>query len=571
MTSAVLERPEARELLAQTACEELARRGDPALWIERNLFIRTKDRRIIPFELNEAQARYYRERTERDIILKPRQLGFTTLICGLFFADTILQPNTSSVMMAHDRDSTELIFRIVQLFWERLTPEAQALAGKPRFANRREYFWPEINSRFFVSTAGAEDFGRGQTINNLHCSELAYWSNAPLTLTSLLQAVPAGGRVVMESTANGLGNEFHARWAQAQERIGGYTPHFWRWPEEPEYRIGPPSRALKGAAMGDSTLEKLSVEEAVAAERLGLDEGQVRWRRAKQAELGRRFLQEYPEDDLTCFLQSGDSYFNLSRALEVAALEKRAPIAIEDEGRLLIWAAPVVGRAYCISADPAKGIVEGEEVGDPTDERGGADYSSAIVTDWETGEQVAEWHGRVREFLFAHVLYDLWRRYPGLVVPERNGPGETVCQRLVELDPKSVYYETTDRRPGWVNNIASRIRALSVLAQSIERGTLPMRSEAFWREVQVFVSAQATGKPEAAQGYHDDRVMAAAIGLLVRQKQAPPNVKGVKAPPLAAALPFYDPLAKAGGRVESRESARRRRASRMGSGGAIRR
>jgi hypothetical protein len=295
----------------------------------------------------------------------------------------------------------------------------------------------------------------------------------------------------------------------------------------------------------------------VVAARLDLDEGQLRWRRAKQAELGRRFLQEYPEDDLTCFLQSGHAFFNVARALELAQREKRPPIAIEDDGRLLIWAAPVAGRAYCISADPAKGVVEQQEVGDPAEERGGADYSTAMVTDWETGEQVAEWHGRLREFLFAHVLYDLWRRYPGLIAPERNGPGETVCQRLLELDPKCVYYEPTDRRPGWVNNVGSRIAALSLLAQSMERGALAMRSEGFWREVQVFATNERTGKPEAEEGYHDDRVMAGAIGLLVRQKQAAPNVSGKAAKPLpAAGLPFYDPLARS--KAESRESRSRR-------------
>jgi len=561
VTSAVLERPEARELLAQTACEELARRGDPRWWIQRNLFIRTKDRQVIPLQFNEAQLRYYDERTDRDIILKPRQLGFTTQICGLFFADTILNPNTSSVMMAHDRDSTELIFRIVQLFWERLDPEAQALAGKPRFANRREYFWPEINSRFFVSTAGAEDFGRGQTINNLHCSELAFWSNAAQTLSSLLQAVPAGGRVVMESTPNGMGNEFHARWSQAQERIGGYTPHFWRWPEEPTYRIDgaanhPQIAQMAQRTAGGNDIGRITVEEAVAAQRLDLDEGQLRWRRAKQAELGRRFLQEYPEDDLSCFLQSGHAFFNVARALELAQREKRPPIAIEDDGRLLLWAQPVPGRAYCIAADVAKGIVEQQEVGDPEEERGGADYSTAIVTDWETGEQVAEWHGRLREFLFAHVLFALWKRYPGLIAPERNGPGETVCQRLIELDPSCVYYEPSDRRAGWVNNLASRVQALNLLARSLEQGTLLMRSAGFWREVQVFATHERTGKPEAEPGYHDDRVMAKAIDLLVRQKQAAPNVSGKAAKPLPAALPFYDPLARS--KAESRESRSRR-------------
>ena len=67
----------------------LAMRENPRPWIETNLQIRTKDRRVVPFAFNAAQVDYYDHRTRRDIILKPRQLGFTTLICALFFADTL--------------------------------------------------------------------------------------------------------------------------------------------------------------------------------------------------------------------------------------------------------------------------------------------------------------------------------------------------------------------------------------------------------------------------------------------------------------------------------------------------
>ena len=54
---------------------------------------------MIPFRFNWPRAHYYGYRTPFDVILKPRQLGFTTLVCGLFFADTILRPNTTSVTL----------------------------------------------------------------------------------------------------------------------------------------------------------------------------------------------------------------------------------------------------------------------------------------------------------------------------------------------------------------------------------------------------------------------------------------------------------------------------------------
>ena len=224
-----------RRMLEAELAAVLETRRNPRPWIEANLWIRTKDRRVIPFLLNAAQVDYWDHRTLRDIILKPRQLGFTTVICGLFFADTLLRPNTTSVIVAHDTDSSEKIFRIVQLFWERLPEEERRRVGPPRFSNRREFLWPKINSQFYVGTAGALTFGRGQTISNLHCSEFAFWPKPEEALIALTEAVPADGRVVIESTANGMGNYFHDLWVAARNEENGFATHLYLWFESPEY------------------------------------------------------------------------------------------------------------------------------------------------------------------------------------------------------------------------------------------------------------------------------------------------------------------------------------------------
>ncbi len=192
---------------------------------------------MVPFAFNAAQLDYYEHRTRRDVILKPRQLGFSTEICGLFFADTLLRPNTTSVIVAHDTDSSEKIFRIVQLFWERLPEEERRRVGMPRFSNRREFLWPSINSHFFVGTAGSLTFGRGQTISNLHCSEFAFWPKPQEALTALTEAVPTDGRIVIESTANGMGNYFHDLWVEAKAGANAFTPQLYVWFESPEYTL----------------------------------------------------------------------------------------------------------------------------------------------------------------------------------------------------------------------------------------------------------------------------------------------------------------------------------------------
>lgn len=102
---------------------------------------------------------------ERELILKSRQFGFSTLILALLFLDTINTPNTQTVVIAHDLASTARLFQIVQRFY-RFLPDA--LRPATRYANRHEFLWPDLDSSFFVGTAGNGDFGRGGTINNIH-------------------------------------------------------------------------------------------------------------------------------------------------------------------------------------------------------------------------------------------------------------------------------------------------------------------------------------------------------------------------------------------------------------------
>ena len=213
--------------------------------MEANLQLLTKDRRVIPFVLNEVQADYYEHRTPWDIILKPRQLGFTTEICGLFFADCLNTPNTTSVLMAHDLQSTEQIFQIAKLFWLRLPEEERHRVGVPKYDNRREFYWEKIGSRFLVGTAGSTKFGRGQTINNLHCSEFAFWPKPQEALAALTEAVPTRGRIVIESTANGVGSYFHDLWVETKQRRNRFTPHYYVWWEDSTYQMPPEAEEVQ--------------------------------------------------------------------------------------------------------------------------------------------------------------------------------------------------------------------------------------------------------------------------------------------------------------------------------------
>jgi len=491
-------------------------RNDPRPWIESNLFIRDKHRQVIPFRFNWPQAHYYQYRTPFDVILKPRQLGFTTLVCGLFFADTLLRPNTTSVMVAHDLESTRRIFRIVQLFWERLPQGERRRAGEPKLSNRREFLWPKLNSHFYVGTAGSLAFGRGMTINNVHASELAFWPKPEEALIALMEAVPrVGGRIIVESTANGVGNFFHDFWIAAGEGRNGFEQHFYVWFEDPTYRLpGDPIRDL-------------TAEERGLRKEYGLDDHRLRWRRATMQRLGGRFPQEYPEDDVTCFLTSGRMVFDLPSLQRVAArIQTAGPAqratALPDRrggqlpvapATLSVWRQPTEGRSYVIGADVGEGLADG-------------DASCAIVLDRESGEQVAELHGRVPPERFGQLLHALaWHYRRAMLAVERNNHGHSVLNTLrnVLRYPLLYHHVRYDYRVGdqvvlgWPTDQSTKPILVDDLAGALLGGHVILHSGALVDELMTFVSTDS-GSQEAQPGKFDDRVLALGIAWQVRKR-----------------------------------------------------
>lgn len=282
-----------------------------------DLYIQTKGDddhppEIVPFRPNPVQQLYLDQiiptwesgeislRGLREIVLKARQFGFSTLIQALMFLDTINNSNKSTVLIAHDGESTEILFQMVQRFYDHL-PD-----GKPKtsYANKREIVFPELNSSIRVLTAGTKTSGRARTIYNLHMSEFAFWEH-PEVLTGLLQAVTRGGSVFIETTANGAGNQFHEEYERAknreQPRVSRtpFSARFFAWWEHDEYRIEPPEDFER------------DTEEEQLVELYGVDDWQLQWRRDKIAEpgMGPFFAQEYPANDDEAFKVTGSHYF----------------------------------------------------------------------------------------------------------------------------------------------------------------------------------------------------------------------------------------------------------------------
>jgi len=420
-------------------------------------------------------------------------MGITTYIAARFFIQTITRPGTMTVQVAHDQESAEEIFKIVHRFWENL-PQAMRRGALIRSrANVRQMVFPRLDSEYRVATAADVNAGRGLTIHNLHCSEVARWLHEPEeALASLRAAVPNDGDIVLESTPNGAAGIFYEEWQHANET--GYTRHFFPWWYDDEYRDK--TRLLQ--------VHPLTPEEEELVRRVGLSDAQIAWRRTNRAQLRGLAAQEYAEDPVSCFRASGECVFELE--VIDRALQYLSPATIvRDNGRLTIWLEARRTRQYIIGVDPAGGGTDG-------------DYACAQVIDRQTTMQCAELHGHYSPRELAAKLIELARMYnDALLVIERNNHGHGVLANLRAAGYQNVFRDGD--QDGWLTSAVTKPAMIENLAAILSVKPELFQSSRLLAECRTFIR-RVNGSSGSTSGSHDDCVMAMAVALAGREAVA---------------------------------------------------
>jgi hypothetical protein len=240
-----------------------------ALFIEDQLTIIDKTGTEVPFVLNPIQRRFVAEATGKDIILKGRQMGFSSFILGAFTKDFIFKENSLSVVIADIADNAQDLLARVK--WYIKAYEEKNNTKIPlKYNSKYELHNAETNSRYIIGTAENTEFGRSKTITNLHMSEAAFYKHFRKLHASAGTALTPTGRFVIETTANGF-NEFKEFYDESVLGETGFTAHFYT-----SHGFYPP--------------------EFIEAER---------------KRLGRLFDQEHPKDAQTAFVTSGSLYMDI--------------------------------------------------------------------------------------------------------------------------------------------------------------------------------------------------------------------------------------------------------------------
>jgi len=255
-----------------------------ALFIEDQLTIIDKQQEEVPFKLNAIQNRFVSDATGKDIILKARQQGFSSLILGAFTKDFILKENSLSVVIADIADNAQDLLSRVKHYIASFEKKNNCKVPL-KYNSKYELMNAANNARYIIGTAENADFGRSKTITNLHFSEAAFYPKFEQLLAGATSAVVPTGRIVIETTANGF-NPFKTFYDDSVLGQTGFTPHFYR------------------------------AEDFYEAEYL----------EERKKALGRLYDQEYPASAEIAFVTSGDTYFDAD-AMRYYLENSKEPIA----------------------------------------------------------------------------------------------------------------------------------------------------------------------------------------------------------------------------------------------------
>jgi len=470
-----------------------------------NLYrIRDKRKNLSLLKLNAIQSAMYEKVRDqqqlREYVLKYRQGGVSTFWILWWLDDCIFKENTITGILSHKQESLKYLWEIVRIAYDNMPDDYKPESTK---YNESELSFAGTNSKIFVSLSI-----RSTAVHNLHVSEICHID--PNDLRASLATVGPDGNVTIESTANGVGNDGYTMFQDAKAGENGYRPHFYPWWIQPEYRL----------PLNGMTVTK-SPEEA----QLPIDDEQVLWRRSTKKTQKELFPQEFPEDEETAFLSTGNPYFDNKKVMallkEARDLEKTQPPTI-SEYEFTQWEKPTKGHVYVAAADVAEGI--------------DGDFSVLKIACVTCRQEAFRYRAHVAVDAFYKVLGDWCTRYNKcLLAVERNNHGHAVILGLHEtIKYQNLYLQEKETRVikdrgfrerkdivkiGWDTTTITKPIMMDHLKQAVEGDSLDdvdnfqpeflVRDIIFLQEALTF--SQDGDKIGASEGKHDDDVIATAI------------------------------------------------------------
>jgi hypothetical protein len=426
---------------------------DPVYFCKTYLKVISLDDGLVPFDLYPYQEQMFKHFNDNrfSIVLACRQSGKSISSVGyLLWYACFHSEKTIAVLANKGAVAREMLARVTLMLENLpffLQPGCKALnKGSIEFSN---------NSRIIASATSGSSI-RGMSVNLLFLDEFAFVERANEFYTSTYPVVSAGKetKVIITSTANGIGNTFHKIWEGAVQKVNEFTPFTVNWYDVP-----------------------------------GRDE---KW---KEQTIANTSQLQFDQEFGNTFFGTGDTLINAETLLSFRA---KPPKKVFEGGDLLVYEEPTKSREYIMTVDVSKGR--------------GQDYSTFTVIDIGTRpfKQVAVYRNNtISPILFPNIIYKYAKVYnDAYVVIESNDQGTLVCNGLYQdLEYDNVHMESAvkaDRIGIEMNRKVKRL-GCSAIKDILEEKKLDILDEQTIMEISTFVSKGQSY--EASDGNHDDLMM----------------------------------------------------------------
>lgn len=289
---------------------------DSLEWRLDNLYwIVNKEGKAVQFSMNAQQRKFIQRIWNRNLILKARQLGFSTLMQILHLDQAMFVSNHTGVVIADTLPNAGKLFSKVEFAYEHLPDLIKQMfpVSNKTKGSGIEFGHPDEDGNTNPSRISVSVSSRGGTVNLLHISELGkialkFPQRAEEIKTGAIPSVPLDGIAVIESTAEGAFGLFWDLCEPAMKRAEANKPetvldwrlHFFPWYECEDYTLSESDAAL--VDIPDSL--KAYFAKIQAELRITLSQGQKAWYAKTMETLGKKMRQEYPSTPKEAFEQA---------------------------------------------------------------------------------------------------------------------------------------------------------------------------------------------------------------------------------------------------------------------------
>jgi len=428
---------------------------------------------LIPFKTYDYQKDLLKDFNDYrfNIILKARQLGISTISAGYIVWFMMFHRDKNILVIATKFQTAANLVKKVKAITNNL-PEWIKIA-KISVDNRTAFELSNGSQIKAGTTSG--DAGRSEALSLLVIDEAAHVDGLEELWTGLYPTLSTGGRCIALSTPNGVGNWFHKTYVDAEAEENDFHTINLPWDVHPDR--------------------------------------DQEWFEKETKNMSRRQIAQ----ELECnFNTSGDTVIHPDDMQWIFENQKDPVYRTGWDRNFWIWEKYIEGASYLLVADVARGD--------------GKDSSVFHVLRLDNMSVVAEYQGKPSLDLYSQILFDAGKEYGDcLLVVENNGIGISVLEKLKDLSYPNLYYSIKgthefvesykgaydDRAvPGFTTSTKTRPLIVAKLEEFVRNKLITIHSTRLFHELKTFI--WHNGKPQAMRSYHDDLVMALAIGCWVR-------------------------------------------------------